>query len=88
MLSLENSLFVIEKLYVMGGVINNLPTNRAEAIDVASHPGTTTALPPMHEARRGHASVAAGSLVFIFGGFTGLYDMMLSCEFYDSRTSR
>ncbi len=88
MLSLENSLFVIGKLYVTGGVINKESTNRAEAIGVASHPGTTTALPPMQAARCNHASVAAGSLVFVFGGWKGLFEGMSSCEFYDSRTNK
>ncbi len=88
MLSLENSPFVIGKLYSTGGAINNLPTNRVEATDVANYPGTTTALPPMHEARRGHASVSAGSLVFVFGGWTRLFEGLSSCELYDSRANR
>ncbi len=88
MLSLDNFLCVIGKQYAMGGVINKESTNRAEAIGVASHPGTTVALPPMLAARCNHASVAAGSLVFVFGGWTKTFKGLSSCEFYDSRTNR
>ncbi len=88
-LSLKSFVCVIGKLYATGGVINkDKSTNRSEVIDVANHPGMIIALPPMQTARRGHASAAAGSLVFVFGGWTGLFESTSSCEFYDSRTNR
>ncbi len=88
MLSLDNFVCVIGKLYSTGGVIDNLPTNRAEVIDVANHPGMIITLPPIQEARRGHASVASGSFLFVFGGQIGMLKGLSSCEFYDSRTNK
>ncbi len=78
----------IEKLYVTGGVINGAVTNRAEVIDMANPTGTQTALPPMQVPRLGHASAAAGSRVFVFGGRNERDVRTSSCEFYDSRTNR
>ncbi len=76
------------KLYVTGGVINDTVTNRAEVIDMANRTGTQTALPPMQVPRSSHASAAAGSRVFVFGGWNGRVEPTSSCEFYDSRTDR
>ncbi len=65
-----------------------MPTNRAEVIDMANRTGTQTALPPMQVPRYWHASAAAGSLVFVFGGVNERRELTSSCEFYDSRTNR
>ncbi len=75
----------IGKLYV-GGKINLTVTNRAEVIDLANKTGTKTALPPMQVPRYFHASAAAGSRVFAFGGVNERVEF--TCEFYDSRTDR
>ncbi len=76
------------KLYVTGGKINGTVTNQAEVIDVANHTGTQTALPPMQVPRNCHASAAAGSRVFAFGGLHERDERISSCEFYDTRTGR
>ncbi len=81
-------LYIIGKLYVTGGGNNHAVTNQAEVIDVANPTGTQTALPPMQVPRFYHASAAAGSLLFVFGGLTEGYEPTSSCEFYDSRTNR
>ncbi len=81
-------LYIIGKLYITGGEINYVPTNRAEVIDMANRTGTQTALPPMQVPRNYHASAAAGSRVFAFGGFNERRERISSCEFYDSRTNR
>ncbi len=71
-----------------GGRINDVSTNRAEVVNVANHTGTQTALPPMQVPRFWHASAAAGSRVFVFGGLIERNEPTSSCEFYDSRTDR
>ncbi len=76
----------IGKLYATGGEINGVSTNRAEVIDLSNHTATQAALPPMQVPRSGHASAAAGSLVFAFRGFNERYEDTSSCEFYDTRT--
>ncbi len=78
----------IGKLYITGGDIYCASTNWAEVIDVANHTGTQAALPPMEVPRSSHASAAAGSRVFVFGGLNELYKLTSSCEFYDSRIDR
>ncbi len=78
----------IGKLYVTGGEINGAVTNQAEVIHLASPTGTHTALPPMQVPRHWHASTAAGSRVFVFGGLNELYELTSSCEFYESRIGR
>ncbi len=82
---------VIGKLYVTGGKTADTLTNRADLIDVDSQTGTVTSLPPMQEARNCHASAAAGSLVFAFGGWIKRGEGEVptsSCELFDSRTNR
>ncbi len=81
-------LYIIGKLYVTGGFIEDTVRNRAELIELASHTGTQTALPPMQVPRYYHASAAAGSRVFVFGGWNERYGRTSSCEFYDTRTDR
>ncbi len=81
-------MYIVGKLYVTGGFINRAATNQAEVIDVANHTGTQTALPPMQVPRHYHASAAAGSRVFVFGGVNERNERTSSCEFYDSRTDR
>ncbi len=78
----------IEKLYVTGGEISGAVTNQAEVIDMANRTGTQTALPPMQVPRYCHASAAAGSRVFVFGGRNERNERTSSCEFYDTRTDR
>ncbi len=78
----------IGKLYITGGEISDVATNRAEVIDMANPTGTQTALPCMQVPRNCHASAAAGSLVFVFGGWNERNERTSSCEFYDSRTDR
>ncbi len=81
-------LYIIGKLYVTGGFIEGAVTNRAELIELASHTGIQTALPPMQVHRCSHASAAAGSRVFVFGGVNERNELMSSCEFYDARINR
>ncbi len=81
-------LYIIGKLYVTGGGIGREVISRTEVIDVANHTGAQTALPPMQVPRYCHASAAAGSLVFVFGGVNERDEPTSSCEFYDSRTDR
>ncbi len=78
----------IGKLYITGGVVNDAAINQAEVIDVANCTGTKTALPPMQLPRYWHASAAAGSRVFAFGGVNEWHEQTSSCEFYDTRTDR
>ncbi len=78
----------IGKLYITGGEVNDAAINQAEVIDVANHAGAQTALPPMQVPRHCHASAAAGSRVFVFGGWNGRVEITSSCEFYDSRIDR
>ncbi len=78
----------IGKLYITGGETNYVSTNQAEVIDLANHTGTQTALPPMQVPRYYHASAAAGSRVFVFGGKNERRKRISSCEFYDTRTDR
>ncbi len=81
----------IGKLYVTGGYLNHIETNKAHAIDVNSRSGTVTSLPPMQEARSSHTIAAAGSLVFVFGGWIkrGEKDERTSsCELFDSCTNK
>ncbi len=72
----------------MGGYINGISSNRVDLIDLAKHTGPQTALPPMQVHRKCHASAAAGSRVFVFGGLNERNERTSSCEFYDSRTDR
>ncbi len=72
----------------MGGYINGISSNRVDLIDLANHTGPQTALPPMQVPRSSHASAAAGSRVFAFGGLNERVEWTSSCEFYDSRTNR
>ncbi len=60
----------------------------AEVIDLANHTGAQAVLPPMQVPRSSHASAAAGSRVFVFGGLNERDELTSSCEFYDSRTDR
>ncbi len=78
----------IGKLYVTGGEINRAVTKQAEVIDVANRTGTQTALPHMQVPRSSHASAAADSRIFAFGGWNERNEKTSSCEFYDSRTDR
>ncbi len=71
-----------------GGKINDARTNRVEVIDLTNHTDTQTALPSMQVPRSSHASAAADSLVFAFGGLNERNERTSSCEFYDSRTDR
>ncbi len=82
---------VIGKLYATGGYLNNVRTNQADVIDVDSQTGKVTSLPPMQEARHCHALAAAGSLVFVFGGWikrNEINERTSSCELFDSQTNR
>ncbi len=82
---------VIGKLYATGGYLNKTLTNQADVIDVDSQTGKVASLPPMQEACRSHALVAAGSLVFAFGGLIKRgeeEEWASSCELFDSRTNR
>ncbi len=71
-----------------GGGIGREVISRTAVIDVANHTGAQTALPPMQVPRYCHASAAAGSLVFAFGGRNDREELTSSCEFYDTRTDR
>ncbi len=69
-----------------GGVVNEMCTNRVDVVGINSHTGVVLALSPMRQPRVMHTSVAAGHLIFVFGGSDEQHGRLSSCELFDTRS--
>ena len=87
---LQRATVIDNCIYITGGEVNGIPTNRVLRYDVLAD--TWSEVAPMHRARFNHATTEAMGYLYVFGGDSdnkmhSEYDIVNSLERYNPQTN-